>query len=79
MSLPLPRMAFVPYDTAREVSQYWPLCHDYIDQWSATLSRPTLLPKLAFVPWTMTMTPAMYTGDDDNDDDDNDTGDVHWR
>ena len=30
--------------------------------------------KLAFVPWTMTMTPAMYTSDDDNDDDD-DTGD----
>ena len=29
--------------------------------------------KLAFVPWTMTTTPAMYTGDDDNNDDD-DTG-----
>ena len=29
--------------------------------------------KLAFVPWTMTMTPAMYTSDDDNNDDD-DTG-----
>jgi hypothetical protein len=25
--------------------------------------------KLAFVPWIMTMTPVMYTGDDDNDDD----------
>ena len=25
---------------------------------------------LAFVPWTMTMTPAMYTGNNDNDDDD---------
>ena len=29
--------------------------------------------KLAFVPWTMTMTPAMYAGNDDNNDDD-DTG-----
>jgi hypothetical protein len=29
--------------------------------------------KLAFVPWTMTMTLAMHTGDDDNNDDD-DTG-----
>ena len=36
--------------------------------------RPTFFPKLAFVPWTMMMTPEIYTGNDDNDDDD-DTGD----
>jgi hypothetical protein len=33
--------------------------------------------RLAFVPWMMTMTAAMHTGDNDNDDDD--TGDAHQR
>ena len=26
--------------------------------------------KVAFMPWTMTITPAMYTGDNDNNDND---------
>jgi len=34
------------------------------------MPRDQPLLKLAFVPWMMTMTPAMHTGDVDNDDDD---------
>jgi hypothetical protein len=58
--------------TARNVLQYWPLCHDYSYDMIKVVCMPRDQPllKLAFVPWMMTMTPAMHTGDVDNDDDD---------